>query len=394
MSSSETIALIKPLGGIAGDMFAGACAALWPDLMQPCLEDVRAVVPQGSVEVSFETASANGFAAKRFVVGGTGGPATGTYSNIAALIERAPVEDCVRQTALSILRILGDAEAHVHGKPLAEVHFHELADWDSIADIVAAASFIARAPVQRWYADPLPLGGGTVATQHGRITVPAPAVLTILEGYDFTHDGVTGERVTPTGAAILRYLADPGAARVQGKLLGSGFGAGTRTFPGLANVVQLVVFSEIGARSEPIVEIAFDIDDMTPEELGVAVERLRSCDGVMDVTQTPQIGKKSRAIFLIRVLCAPHAAENLVQACLTETSTLGVRFSAMNRRILDRSHVTGRDVPVKVAARPGGATTAKAESDSLLPVNSLRERRAKAHAAEVAALESAGNGDD
>ena len=380
---------IKPLGGVAGDMFVGACAALWPHLKADCMRDIRdAGVPE-AVSVGFETVSVNGFASEAFVVSqGDAAPDTGVYTKIIARLEDSALDPAVLAEALAILRILGEAEAAAHGKPLETVHFHELADWDSIADIVAAASFIARAPAAEWTVGALPLGGGHAHTQHGRIPVPAPAVLNILKGYEFQDDGEMGERVTPTGAAILRHLTMPGARCAGGRLIGMGFGAGTKRFTSVANVVQLVEFEQVEVQDgDLITEIAFDIDDMTPEELGVATDRLRAAPGVLDVIQTAQIGKKGRAIIGVRVLCARAAGAEMAELCLSETSTLGVRMTDIRRRVLDRHAAATRGGAVKIAKRPGGGRSAKVESDDLARTETLAARRAQAHAAEAAALE-------
>ncbi|MEM9063515.1 MAG: LarC family nickel insertion protein [Pseudomonadota bacterium] len=388
---SDLVIQIKPLGGIAGDMFVGACAALWPDLRDPCLGDLSAAGLPENVSLGFDTASVNGFEAVHFRVGTEGGAVvpTGDYQAITARLSASQLDRGVLTTCLEILRLLGQAEAEVHGKLLEQVHFHELADWDSVADIVAAASFITRSGVKRWSTTSIPLGGGTAKTQHGIITVPAPAVVKLLDGYTFHDDGIAGERVTPTGAAILRYLTAPQGQIEAGRLAGSGFGAGTKRFDGLANVTQLLAFDvAAAAESDRITEIAFEIDDMTPEELGVACDRMRAREGVLDVTQTPQIGKKGRATFQIRVLCQPGAAADTEWACFAETSTLGLRISESVRRVLRRHTGVSGGIRTKGAARPGG-NTAKAESDDLAGIESLDRRRAAARAAEIALVQEA-----
>jgi len=389
--SSDLSIAIKPMGGIAGDMFAGACAALWPDLCAPCLTDVRAAGLPAAVPVSFESVIVNGFAARHFRVGPVTQAVvpTGDYRLIVERLEGSALDREVLAVALAILRVLGEAEARVHGKPLDQVHFHELADWDSVADIVAAASFVARSGAKRWAVGPLPLGGGTVETQHGTITVPAPAVLEMLDGYRWSDDGIPGERVTPTGAAIVRYLAEPEAPPATGALVRAGFGAGTRRYPSMANVVQLVAFEGGVTGTETIAQLAFDIDDMTPEELAHATDRLRAEPGVLDVTQTAQIGKKGRAMFLIRVLAARGAADAVADACFAQTSTLGVRIAEVRRRVLERRQGCGP----KIARRPDGGLTAKAESDGLAGHPTLDARRAAAHAAEQAALKGESGND-
>lgn len=378
--------LIKPLGGIAGDMFAGACAGLWPDLCDTVIADCRAAGLPDGVAVRFEPVRVNGFAASHFHVGTDGGAVTpsGGYEQIVALLSGSKLEDAVKATALQILRKLGDAEAAVHGKPLESVHFHELAGWDSLADTVAAASFIARSGVTDWRVGPIPLGGGTINTAHGIITCPAPAVLRLLDGFILRDDGIMGERVTPTGAAILRHLCRPEPPAITGRLTGDAMGAGTRRFEGMANVTQLLIFDAPERDSADMVtEIAFDIDDMTPEEMGVALDRLRDTCGVLDVTQTPQIGKKGRAIFLVRVLCRPEVSAAVETACLTETSTLGLRTQTLQRRTLHRTAHEQNGLRVKSAQRPDGAVTVKTESDDLAGLGNLSHRRAASRAAEA-----------
>ncbi|MEM7423042.1 MAG: LarC family nickel insertion protein [Pseudomonadota bacterium] len=391
---SQTI-LIKPLGGIAGDMFAGACGGLWPHLQGVVVDDVRAAGLPDGVDIRFDSVHVNGFAATHFHVGGEGGAVTpsGGYERIVSILSESALDASVKSVSLEILKLLGDAEGHVHGKPLESVHFHELAGWDSLADTVAAASFITRSDVSDWRVGAIPLGGGTVNTAHGIITCPAPAVLRLLAGYALRDDGVTGERVTPTGAAILRYLCAPEAAAVSGRLVSDAMGAGTRRFSAMANVVQLLAFetetTDHGV--DRVTEIEFDIDDMTPEEIAVSTDRLRDHPGVLDVTQTAQMGKKGRAMFLIRVLCRPEVSGAVQQACLVETSTLGVRFADLSRRTLDRRSFEAEGMRVKTAARPGGRT-AKAESDDVASGATLGDRRAAARLAETRALEELGDG--
>jgi uncharacterized protein (TIGR00299 family) protein len=386
---TETAILIKPLGGIAGDMFVGACAALRPDLRAACLADLYDAGLPKNVSVGFRQVMVNGFTSTHFEVGQQGGAVvpTGDYAQIVARLRESTLDRAVLEVALEILRLLGESEAKVHGKPLEHVHFHELADWDSVADIVGAASFIARASVGRWFTAPLPMGGGTANTQHGIITVPAPAVLGLLDGYTFHDDGIMGERVTPTGAAILRYLTDPAETLQGGSLIADGFGAGTKRFENLANVLQLLAFETASQTTDRITELSFDIDDMTPEELAVATDRLRIVDGVLDVTQTPMIGKKGRAIIGIRVLCRPERSDAIAEACFAETTTLGLRTVQTERRILQREAHPG-DIRVKSANRPNGQT-AKAESDDLADTATLKARRTLARQAEATALEVA-----
>jgi len=265
------------------------------------------------------------------------------------------------------------------------VHFHELADWDSLLDVVAAGCIAAQLDGARWTASALPLGGGTVRTAHGLLPVPAPAASLLLTGYPWHDDGIAGERVTPTGAAILRHLvpaAECGTRRAAGRLLNVGSGAGTRALPGLPNILRALVL-ERGAAADTDADVVtvleFDVDDMTGEEVAVAADRLRKEPGVVDVSVGTRLGKKGRPLADFRLLVQPHAADAIAQACFTETSTLGLRWREERRRVLRRTEVTatvdGAQASVKVAERPGGERTAKAAQDDVVATPGLGERR-------------------
>jgi uncharacterized protein (DUF111 family) len=233
-----------------------------------------------------------------------------------------------------------------------------------------------------WSCAPLPLGGGLVATVHGVLPVPAPATALLLEGFATFDDGVAGERVTPTGAAILRHLgaqaAPPPGPR---RLCASGIGFGTRTLPDRSNVLRVLVSmcgtaAPDGPGHRTVAAIGFEIDDQTAEDLAAGLDRIRTVPGVLDVLQIPAFGKKGRMAAHIQVLTLPGALEATVEACFRETSTIGLRTQLLAGRVLARTtqavSVAGRDVRVKRVARPGGAT-GKAESDDL--------RHADGHAA-------------
>jgi len=298
---------------------------------------------------------------------------------------------------LALLALLADAEARVHGIPVDEVHFHELADWDSLLDVVAAGCIAAQLDGARWTASALPLGGGTVRTAHGLLPVPAPATSLLLTGYPWHDDGIAGERVTPTGAAILRHLvpaAQCGARRDAGRLLTVGSGAGTRALPGLPNILRVLVLERAAASDADVVTVLeFDVDDMTGEEIAVAADRLRAESGVVDVSVGTRHGKKGRPLADFRLLVQPRAADAVARACFTETSTLGLRWREERRRVLHRTEVAatvdGAQTSVKVAERPGGERTAKAAQDDVVATPGLGERRRTRAAAAERALKGA-----
>ena len=218
-------------------------------------------------------------------------------------------------------------------------------------------------------------------TAHGYLPVPTPATVLLLEGFEFDDDGVAGERVTPTGAAILNYLEanqrrDPSARR----LLRSGSGFGTRTLPGMSNVLRLLAFelAETDTETDKVAELAFEVDDQTPEDLAIGLDRLRAHPSVLDVLQAPVFAKKGRMAVRVQVLAQPDDLENVLNACFAETTTLGIRHQIVERRKLRRRHDTveadGRTVRIKIAERPGGATV-KAEADDVSKVIGDRRER-------------------
>ena len=318
-----------------------------------------------------------------------------SYVALREHLASAPLESGTKHEALALLAVLADAEASVHGIGIDEVHFHELADWHSLLDVVAAGFIASRLAGATWTASRPPLGGGTVKTAHGTLPVPAPATARLLVGFPWRDDGVGGERVTPTGAAILRRLVAPESyerRRPEGRLLAVGMGAGTKVMPGLANVTRALVFERSTApASDGVGTIEFDIDDMTGEELSQAAERLRLVPGVVDVSIGHRIGKKGRPLSDFRLLVDPAAAEAVARACFAETSTLGLRIADVGRHVLRREEasVTIGDaaVGVKVAHRPHGERTAKAEHDDVRGSPSLGQRRKLRSQAERRALE-------
>lgn len=419
---------LDAVGGVAGDMFVAALLDAFPDLRVRVLADARAVLPEGAGAPVLSEGESGAVRALRFGLEAGAGqghspahghghshphehahghhhhhdhgdaavapvakpakdmPAhAGTYPDMRARIDAAALHPGTAAHARAILAIIARAEAAIHRVAIEDVHFHEIADWDSLLDVVAAGSLAAALEGAEWTVSPLPLGGGLVKTQHGLLPVPAPATAAILEGFDWRDDGVAGERVTPTGAAILRHLARPGRPP-GGRLAATGTGAGTRSLPGMPNVLRALAFEAAPADaydSGTVAVIAFEIDDMTGEEIGTAAGLLRALPGVLDVSLGQLLGKKGRPATSFRLLARPESADAVARACFEQTSTIGLRLTEERRLTLARAAGEIAGVPVKRVARPGGAT-AKAESDALTGAT-LAERRATKAAAERAA---------
>ena len=316
------------------------------------------------------------------------------WSAIRSDLEASGLPPAVLAHALAIFGHLAEAEARVHGIPVEAVAFHEVGAWDSIADIVAAAHLIDAIGATRWSVSALPLGSGRVRTQHGPLPVPAPATALLLEGFLTLDDGVPGERVTPTGAAILRHLCG-GAPRKSGprRLLRSGLGFGTKTLPGLSNVLRVLAFEEQGETGSPghreLGVIEFEVDDQPAEDLAMGLDRLRAHPKIFDVVQMPVFGKKGRMMTHVRALARADAIEEAIEACFRETTTIGLRHhtvsgAALKRRV-DTVEVAGKPVRVKSVERPGGRT-AKAEADDAQTTEGHAARQALRREAERLAL--------
>ena len=288
----------------------------------------------------------------------------------------------------------------MHGVSVETVSFHEVGAWDSIADIVGAAQLIAAINAQGWSVGPIPLGSGRVATAHGLMAVPTPATTLLLEGFDLIDDGVGGERVTPTGAAILRYL-QPEPKRRAGprRLLGSGVGFGTRALPGLSNCLRVLAFatSEGGRDAEhrELAVVEFEVDDQSAEDLAQGLDQLRAHPSIFDVVQAPAFGKKGRMMTAVRLLARPTALDEVIAAVFRQTTTIGLRHHMVEGAALTRTvaaaDVDGHRLRVKIAERPDGPT-AKAEADDVLSHDSHARRVGLRRAAEDQALSVARTG--
>ena len=362
---------LNPVGGIAGDMFIAAILDAFPQHGGTVIAAMRAAGLPDDWQVACTDHTDGRLTGHQLSIVQGSGPTrpTGSYADICRMLEAAPALDpTVRGHALRILEHLAKAESTVHGVPLAEVHFHEVADWDSICDIVGAGSLIQALGNPSWSIDPIPRGGGTITTDHGILPVPAPATAKLLLGIAMFDDGVPGERVTPTGAAILRALK-PAARLPTGPmtLVAEGSGFGHRTLPGMSNILRVMAFTT--ARSETANDrvgiLSFEIDDQSPEDLALGLDNLRAQPHVYDVSQFAGVGKKGRLLIQIQIICADHAVDTVTQACLSQTATLGVRQRLEPRQTLRRETRKVRGLRVKRAHRPGGHMTDKVEADEL-----------------------------
>ena len=400
---------LDPVGGVAGDMFVAALLDAWPELADGTLAAVRAAGLDEAITLEHRPYRDEVLVGSRFVVTRNEAKAKDSdhehvhWRYLRERLSAAPLDEPVRARAIAIFALLAEAEAGVHGVEMDAATFHEVGAWDSIADIVAAAHLIEAIGAEHWSIGTLPIGGGRVRCAHGDLPVPAPATARLLQGFAFHDDGRTGERVTPTGAAIIKQLGASSADRLAfGRLLKTGHGFGLRKLDGISNILRVMAFDTTAdavvaagdADQDHVAVLSFEIDDQTPEDLAIGLDALRSEEAVLDLIQMPVVGKKGRLATAVRILVRPDAKDAVVEACFTETTTLGVRWHRERRAVLKRSIIRSADgTAVKLAERPGGHITAKAESDDLAGIAKHAHREEVRRSAEQACL-SKENSDD
>ncbi|MFT4905279.1 MAG: hypothetical protein ACI8UR_001853 [Natronomonas sp.] len=308
-----------------------------------------------------------------------------TYTECRDLVAEMGLPDAVETDAKAVFRILGEAEARVHGTDLEETQFHEVGADDAIADIVGAALLFDDLDPDRVVTTPVSAGGGEVSMSHGRYPVPTPAVTYIAEEASWHLEGgpLETELLTPTGAAILAHFAEGVDSLPPMTLDASGYGAGTKSFAEYPNVLRAMVGEATGQlRRDDIRVLETNLDDATPEVLGSLQERLVEA-GARDVTILPATMKKSRPGHLVKVIVRPEDAQAVARRLAEETGTLGIREAAAGHRwIADRSFETvdlnldGEtfEVTVKIAADDAGEVyDVSAEYDDAVQVASLTD---------------------
>ncbi len=331
-----SVCYLDAFSGVSGDMLVGALADAGAN---------QAAIIQGieslniGAGVSFEKVKRGGIGATKFHVTAAETRTHRHLSPILKMIEAAELPDRVKQNASRVFRRLGEAEAGVHQVPLEKVHFHEVGAADSIADIVGACLGFELLGAQEIFSSPLNLGSGTVRTEHGLLPVPAPATAALVRDTPVYSSGPAFELTTPTGAAVVTTLAAAFGVLPPMRIRAAGYGAGSRDFPDHANVLRVLVGEKNGAsEATSVAVIEANIDDLNPQILGYAAERLLAA-GALDVTLQPVEMKKGRPGTLLKVIAALQDSEALAELVFAETSTLGLRIYRAERRVQPRSWV-------------------------------------------------------
>jgi uncharacterized protein (TIGR00299 family) protein len=379
MPGSGVVAWLDVTAGVAGDMLLGALVDAGADLAE-VQRMVDLVLPETIWLEAKAVRRASLRAVKIEVRPLVEEHPHRRWAEIRARIETAGLPEPVADGATAVFRRLAEVEASAHGVPVDEVEFHEVGSWDSVADVVGTCAALHLLGVEEVVATRIALGSGTVRTAHGVLSVPAPAVLGLVDGWSVEAGG-DGELATPTGVALVTTYATAQGALPAVEVLGSGVGAGTRDPAGRPNVVR-VVLGQRSAGAEPdvarpMVVIEANVDDLDPRVWPTVLAELIEA-GAADAWLTPILMKKGRPAHTLSVLGDPEDAPALRYRVVALTSTIGVRQSAVERWALDRGWVDvvvdGATVPVKVAHRDGAVVHATPEFDDVARLAAERSR--------------------
>ncbi|MCK4931881.1 MAG: nickel pincer cofactor biosynthesis protein LarC [Candidatus Aminicenantes bacterium] len=278
---------------------------------------------------------------------------TRKWADVEKLIANSTFTESVKNNALQIFQRLFEAEAHVHGHTFQKTHLHEAGADDAIIDIVGSCFLFEQLNISKFYASPLNVGQGSVKTSHGILSVPPPAVAELLKGIPVYSDFVKQELVTPTGAAIVSSVVEKFLPFPELCYEKVGCGAGGRDFPDFPNILRVFYGERQSTETDrDIYVIETNIDDSTPEILASFYDKAFSL-GALDVYLTPVFMKKNRLATKLTLLAELDKMDTLMSAIFEETSSLGVRYFPVSRRVLERKIVKvrlfGEEIPVKVA---------------------------------------------
>ena len=368
--------------GAAGDMLTAALLELHPE-PGAFLEKLNAALPEG-VTVSAEQDEKRGIRGTHIHVD-IHGEEEGQeehhhhhhpHTSVSEILERIrglEIPERVQEDALAVYRRIAAAESEVHGEPVENIHLHEVGSLDALADVLAVCWLMHELQPEKIVCSPIAVGSGTVKCAHGVLPVPAPATERLLRGQSIWAGTEKGELCTPTGAALLGYFVrgyGPVPAMIPEKC---GIGTGHKDFA-TANVLR-ALWGESEGEKEPVLELRCNLDDMTGEELGFAMERLFEA-GALDVFTTPIGMKKERPAVMLTVLCKPDQKEKLIQSLFRHTTTLGVRESVCLRYTLRRSFQTVQTEagPVRLKTSEGyGVRREKPEYEDLAAIARKRD---------------------
>lgn len=395
---------IEPFSGLSGDMFLGSLCGLL-DAYDEILElPEKLNLPDGRIEIN--PTEKNGIVCKQIRVVDLNENSESSehhhhhnksesdhhhghhhhhrhLSDIIKIIDEAAIAAEAKQIAREIFQFIGEAESQVHDIPIEKIHFHEISAVDSIIDIIGCAVLLERLEISKAYCDPICVGYGMVSTQHGRLPVPAPATAKLLYGMPTYKGNEEGERVTPTGAAILKYL-NPVFASTEIAIEESAYGPGQKEFIA-PNVLRLSI-GTVSRQPDSLFSVETNLDDCPPESLGSQFQDRLKEAGAIDFTISPVTMKKGRPGFCLNALAPKAQLETVCDAILENTSAIGVRYFPVERKILERTEeywtTPFGEFRIKTVTTPSGKSRSKIEADDLerasrehgIPVTELRRK--------------------
>lgn len=292
----------------------------------------------------------------------------GGMADIAHIISHLNISDKVRRDVLAVYDLIAQAESHAHGVPVNQIHFHEVGTMDAIADVTAVCYLMDKLGIDKVYASPVHVGSGQVRCAHGILPVPAPATAHILRGVPIYGGEIKGELCTPTGAALLKHFVSEFGKMPPMTVDAVGYGMGTKDFPA-ANCVRAML-GHTDDSHDSITELSCNLDDMTGEEIGFAMEQLLAA-GALDVYTTAIGMKKNRPATMLTVLCRNEQKEEMVRLIFRHTTTLGIREAEFSRYTLQRHFETVETTygPVRRKVVSGyGVSRSKAEYEDLAKI--------------------------
>ena len=351
------IAYFDCFAGISGDMILGALIHL--GVPGDFIEENIRNMPLEAFHLEISTAARMGvYGQKVKVMVEDRDKHARNYQDIRYLIDNSFLPDTVKGLSLKIFGRLAEVEASIHNCPKEHVHFHELGGVDAIVDIVGAALGVEWLGIGKISASEIPVGKGFVSCQHGRLPVPAPATLALLEGVPVYGTGVSNELVTPTGAAILTTLCQDFGPMPKMLIRQVGYGVGGRDLKEMPNLLRVVLGEpDFACETDCVTVVETNIDDMNPEIFGFVMERLFE-DGALDVVLIPVFMKKNRPGTMVQVICKETDRETVVRRILSETTATGVRHyrterSKLPRKVKEATTSYGK-VRVKEVSGPTG----------------------------------------
>ncbi len=358
--------------GAAGDMLTAALLELFPD-PQAILAELNQLGLPGVEFIAEESVKCGirGTHIRVLVSGEEEGEEHRHHhhhsgmEDIAHIISHLRLSDSVRAHVLEVYNSIAQAESHVHGVPVNQIHFHEVGTMDAVADVTAVCYLMDKLGVTAVHASPIHVGSGQVKCAHGVLPVPAPATAYLLQNIPTYGGEIRGELCTPTGAALLKHFVTRFDGMPVMATAAIGYGMGKKDFAA-ANCVR-VMLGDAADQTDTVLELSCNLDDMTGEAIGFATEQLLEA-GALDVFTVPIAMKKNRPGTLLTVLCRPEDKERFVSLLFRHTTTLGIRENTLHRYTLSRRTETAETPygPVRKKVAEGyGTVRSKYEYEDL-----------------------------